>query len=632
MRITDLLEKSSVLLLGNAKNKDQAIDLMVAMHEKSGAVSDVEAYKNAILRREALSTTAVEEGLAIPHAKDASVKWPALCAMTLEKGVNYGAEDGIGSDLFFMIAAPEGGEEHLKILSRLAGMLMNDDFTSALRGAKTPEEFLEIIDSEEAKKFGGKEEIAKAKPKKILCVTACPTGIAHTYMAAEALKKAGAKLGFEVKVETNGSSGAENILSADEIAGADGIVVAADTGVETSRFGGKRVVFSQVKDGIHKAEELLKKAVDPATATFKAEAVVAKSETAEKESIGRQIYKHLMSGVSHMLPFVIGGGILIALAFLFDDATIDPANFGMNTPLAAFLKTVGGMAFSFMLPVLAAYIAYSIADRPGIAVGFVGGYIANLGNSFASVSGGVSGGFLAAMFAGFAGGYLILALRKASSYLPKALDGIKPVLIYPLFGIFLIGVVMFAVNPVFASINTGLVNMLNSMGSTSKVLLGFVLGAMMSIDMGGPFNKAAYVTGTASLATGNYDIMAAVMVGGMIPPIAIALATTFFKHKFTEAERKAGLVNYVMGLSFITEGAIPFAASEPLAVIPACVVGSGIAGALSMLFGCTLQAPHGGIFVFPVVGNVLGYLCALAVGSVVAMTIYVILKKSPKED
>ncbi len=630
MRITDLLSKQSVLLKKAAKDQADVIDIMVDAHDKSGNLKDKAKYKKAILAREELGTTAVEDGLAIPHAKSDAVKKASLVAMTLTKGVDYKAEDNLPCDLFFMIAAPTGSDVHLIILSRLAMLLMDDIFTAKLRNSKTAEEFLQLIDIAEHEKFDVAAEeyqIEKKEDKKlVLCVTACPTGIAHTYMAAENLAKAGEKLGIAVKVETNGSSGIKNQLTQSEIEKADGIVVAADTGVETARFAGKRVVFAGVKEGIHKSEELLKKAYSAETPIMKGE-TVSKAESSSKESIGHQIYKHLMSGVSHMLPFVIGGGILIALAFLFDDATIDPANFGSNTPFAAFLKTVGGAAFSFMLPVLAAYIAYSIADRPGIAVGFVGGYLADLGNSFADISGGVSGGFLAALFAGFAGGYIVLGIKKITNYLPKSLDGIKPVLLFPVFGILAIGVVMFLLNPIFALLNTGLISFLDAMGSTSKILLGIVLGGMMSIDMGGPFNKAAYVTGTAALATGNYDIMAAVMVGGMVPPLAIALATTFFKGKFTEEERKAGVVNYVMGLSFITEGAIPYAAKDPLAVLPACIIGSGIAGGLSMFFGCTLRAPHGGIFVFPLVENALGYLAALAVGSAVAMALYALLKK-----
>ncbi len=635
MKITDLLSKDSVLLGKTAESQAEVIDMMVDAHDKSGNLKDKAEYKKAIFAREEKGTTAVEDGLAIPHAKSDAVKKPALVAMTLTKGVDYKAEDGLPCDLFFMIAAPNDGDTHLIILSRLAMLLMDDNFTANLRNAKTSEEFLALIDSAEKEKFQEEADEIKVEKKEdkklVLCVTACPTGIAHTYMAAENLAKAGEKLGMTVKVETNGSSGIQNPLSQEEIASADGIVVAADTGVETARFAGKRVVFVGVKDGIHKSEELLKKAISKETPVMKGDAV-SKTQPQSKETIGHQLYKHLMSGVSHMLPFVIGGGILIALAFLFDDATINPSTFGSNTPFAAFLNTVGGVAFSFMLPVLSAYIAYSIADRPGIAVGFVGGYLANLGNSFADISGGVSGGFLAALFAGFAGGYIVLGIKKITSYLPKSLDGIKPVLLFPVLGILGIGVVMFSLNPIFAGLNTGLVNFLDTMGSTSKILLGVVLGGMMSIDMGGPFNKAAYVTGTASLATGNYDIMAAVMVGGMVPPLAIALATTFFKGKFTEEERKAGVVNYVMGLSFITEGAIPFAAKDPLAVLPACIIGSGVAGGLSMFFGCTLRAPHGGIFVFPLVQNTLGYIIALAVGSLVAMLLYALLKKSPKSE
>ena len=469
----------------------------------------------------------------------------------------------------------------------------------------------------------------------MLAVTACPTGIAHTYMAAEALEKAAAQMNLSIKVETNGSAGVKNRLTAQEIEQADGIIVAADKNVETARFAGKKVLFVPVSDGIHKPQQLLEQIESGTVAVYEKEKKAAVQQQEQgKESFGRQLYKHLMNGVSHMLPFVIGGGILIAIAFLLDDYSINPANFGMNTPLAAFFKTVGGVAFDFMLPILAGYIAYSIADRPGLAVGIVGGYIAKVGNSFANISGenAVSGGFLAALLAGFVAGYLVLGIKKLADKLPESMEGIKPVLIYPLFGVLLIGVFMFAVNPTMAAINTGITGFLNSMGGSSKILLGCIVAGMMSIDMGGPFNKAAYVFGTASIASGNYDVMAAVMIGGMIPPLAVALATTFFKKKFTSEERKSGVVNYIMGLCFITEGVIPFAAADPLRVIPSCVAGSAVAGGLSMLFGCTLRAPHGGIFVFPVVGNVVGYLIALAAGSLVGMLLLGVLKKDKVEE
>lgn len=639
MRIIDLLSEDRILLGASAQTKEQAIDQMVELQAKSGSLKDKEVYKQAILAREQMSSTAIEAGIAVPHAKSDAVTAPSLCAMTLQKGVDYGAMDGQPSDLFFMIAAPVDGDLHLEILSHLMVLLMDPVFVSALRGAKNPQEFLAAIDRFEKEKYpqenqeqqpAASQQAPEKKGFRVLAVTACPTGIAHTYMAAEALEKAGAELGVTVKVETNGSGGVKNRLTAEEIANADGIIVAADKNVETARFAGKKVIFVPVSDGIHKAAELIRKIESGDVAVYEHEgAKEAVAAEAGSESFGRQLYKHLMNGVSHMLPFVIGGGILIAIAFLLDDYSINPANFGTNTPLAAFFKTVGDTAFNFMLPILAGYIAYSIADRPGLAVGIVGGYLAKVGNSFTNISGenAISGGFLAALLAGFVAGYLVLGIKKLADKLPESMEGIKPVLIYPLFGVFLIGVFMFAVNPIMGAINSGIVNLLNSMGGTSKILLGCIVAGMMSIDMGGPFNKAAYVFGTASIASGNYDIMAAVMIGGMIPPLAIALATTFFKKKFTAEERKSGVVNYIMGLCFITEGAIPFAASDPLRVIPSCVVGSAVAGGLSMLFGCTLRAPHGGIFVFPVVGNVFGYLIALVVGSIVGMLMLGLLKK-----
>ena len=631
MRIKDLLDVNRIELNTTAKDKIEAIDKLVALQAKDGAITDKDEYKKAILSREAQSSTAIEAGLAIPHAKSKSVSKPSLAAITLTKGVDYGAPDKVPSDLFFMIAAPvDGGDVHLEILSRLMVLLMNPEFTSALRNAKSPADFIEIIDKAETEKYGAEVNEVKKEGFRVLAVTACPTGIAHTFMAAEALTKAGEKLGIPVKAETNGSGGAKNVLTAEEIANADGIIVAADKNVETARFAGKKVLFVPVSKGIHNAEELINQIENGNVPVYEHNGKKEDVAVSSDESIGRQIYKHLMSGVSHMLPFVVGGGILIALAFLFDNYEINPSNFGMNTPFAAFLKTIGGQAFGFMLPVLAAYIAYSIADRPGLAVGFVGGYIANLGISFWNISGenAISGGFLAALIAGFVGGYLVVLLRKAFSFLPESLEGIKPVFLYPLFGILGIGAFMCLINPVMGIINSNITDFLNNMGGTSKILLGAILGGMMSIDMGGPFNKAAYVFGTASIATGNFDIMAAVMIGGMVPPLAIALATSFFKKRFTSEERKSGVVNYVLGLCFITEGAIPFAAADPLRVIPSCIVGSAISGALSMAFGCTLRAPHGGVFVFPVVSNVFGYIIALVAGSVVGCIILGLLKKN----
>ena len=636
MRIIDLLSTDRIALGAQVSDKEQAIDKLVELQMAGGCIDDREAYRKAILAREEMSSTAIEQGIAVPHAKSDAVSAPSLAAMTLTQGVDYGAMDGQPSDLFFMIAAPLNGDLHLEILSRLMVLLMDGEFVKALRSAADAQQFMAVIDRFEKEKYpqevGGTEQkpVEEKAGYRVLAVTACPTGIAHTYMAAEALEKAAAQMNLSIKVETNGSGGVKNRLTAQEIEQADGIIVAADKNVETARFAGKKVLFVPVSDGIHKPQQLLEQIESGTVAVYEKEKKAAVQQQEQgKESFGRQLYKHLMNGVSHMLPFVICGGILIAIAFLLDDYSINPANFGMNTPLAAFFKTVGGVAFDFMLPILAGYIAYSIADRPGLAVGIVGGYIAKVGNSFANISGenAVSGGFLAALLAGFVAGYLVLGIKKLADKLPESMEGIKPVLIYPLFGVLLIGVFMFAVNPTMAAINTGITSFLNSMGGSSKILLGCIVAGMMSIDMGGPFNKAAYVFGTASIASGNYDVMAAVMIGGMIPPLAVALATTFFKKKFTSEERKSGVVNYIMGLCFITEGVIPFAAADPLRVIPSCVAGSAVAGGLSMLFGCTLRAPHGGIFVFPVVGNVVGYLIALAAGSLVGMLLLGVLKK-----
>lgn len=641
MRIIDLLSTDCIALGAQVSDKEQAIDKLVELQMAGGCIADREAYRKAILAREEMSSTAIEQGIAVPHAKSDAVSAPSLAAMTLTQGVDYGAMDGQPSDLFFMIAAPLNGDLHLEILSRLMVLLMDGEFVKALRSAADAQQFMAVIDRFEKEKYpqevGGTEQkpVEEKAGYRVLAVTACPTGIAHTYMAAEALEKAAAQMNLSIKVETNGSAGVKNRLTAQEIEQADGIIVAADKNVETARFAGKKVLFVPVSDGIHKPQQLLEQIESGTVAVYEKEKKAAVQQQEQgKESFGRQLYKHLMNGVSHMLPFVIGGGILIAIAFLLDDYSINPANFGMNTPLAAFFKTVGGVAFDFMLPILAGYIAYSIADRPGLAVGIVGGYIAKVGNSFANISGenAVSGGFLAALLAGFVAGYLVLGIKKLADKLPESMEGIKPVLIYPLFGVLLIGVFMFAVNPTMAAINTGITGFLNSMGGSSKILLGCIVAGMMSIDMGGPFNKAAYVFGTASIASGNYDVMAAVMIGGMIPPLAVALATTFFKKKFTSEERKSGVVNYIMGLCFITEGVIPFAAADPLRVIPSCVAGSAVAGGLSMLFGCTLRAPHGGIFVFPVVGNVVGYLIALAAGSLVGMLLLGVLKKDKVEE
>ncbi len=607
--------------------------------DATGRLRDKEAYKKAVLDRESLSTTGIGDNIAIPHAKTSAVKEAGLSAMVLTNGVDYDSLDGEPAKLFFMIAAPEGENNlHLDVLARLSMMLMDVDFKDKLINAKSVDEFLSLIDSKENDKLkaeNDKQEAQKSQSNgyRVLAVTACPTGIAHTFMAAEALENKAKDMGITIKVETNGSGGAKNVLTDEEIANAECIIVAADKKVEMARFDGKRVIQTKVANGIHKTEELLNRATNGEASIYHhaGGSDNKSSSTDEKEGFGRQIYKHLMNGVSHMLPFVIGGGILIALAFLLDDYNINPANFGKNTPLAALIKTIGETAFGFMLPVLAGYISMSIADRPALAVGFVGGMLANLGTTYASAFDSsvsvISGGFLGALFAGFLGGYLVLGLKKIFDKLPQALDGLKPTLLYPFFGIGLIGLIMILVNPFFGGINEAITHFLNSMGGTSKVLLGIIVAGMMSIDMGGPFNKAAYVFGTASLASGNFEVMAAVMAGGMVPPLAIALASTFFKNKFTNRERQSALTNYIMGLSFITEGAIPFAAADPLRVIPSCVIGSATAGALTMLFNCELRAPHGGIFVLPVIGNSLGFLGAVVVGSVVGMAMLALLKK-----
>lgn len=641
MRIVDLLSKESILLGGTPTSKPEAIDLLIDLQVKGGRIADVEAYKAGILAREEKGSTAVGEGIAIPHAKSEAVKEPSLAAMTVPDGVDYEALDEEPSNLLFMIAAPNDGDVHLEVLSRLMTILMDEDFRANLLAAKDADEFLQIIDDMEKEKYPDEPRTkSEAAPEntadgsadtsyKVLAVTACPTGIAHTYMAAEALEKAGKKLGISIKVETNGSGGAKNILTKEDIANCDGIIVAADKSVEMARFDGKKVISTKVSDGIKIPEELINRIEAGDAPVYHHTGAKAAEDTEGDESFGRKMYKHLMNGVSNMLPFTVAGGIFIALAFLIDTIMGAPqdGNFGTYTPVAAFFKTIGGYAFSFMVPVLAGYIGKSIADRPGFLVGLVGGCLATTGSTFAAIGGDIPSGFLGALFAGFVGGFIMLKIEKLCDKMPNALNGIKPVLIYPLAGLGVIAVIMCAVNPIMGALNTGLSNLLNTMGGSSKIILGCVLGAMMSIDMGGPFNKAAYVFGTAAIASGSYDIMAAVMVGGMVPPIAIALSTTFFKNKWTEEERKSGLVNYIMGLSFITEGAIPYAASDPLRVIPSCAIGAAVAGGLSMAFNCTLMAPHGGIFVFAVVGNWPMYLVALAAGSVVGMLLLTVLKK-----
>ena len=638
MTIRDLLAAESINLNGTPAGKTEALNQCIDLMAKSGKIADVEKYRKGVFAREEEGTTGIGMGIAIPHCKSDAVTKAGLAAMVVKDGVDFESLDGTPAKIIFLIAAPNTEDNvHLQVLSKLSVMLMDEQFTNSLINAGSVDEFLNIIDSAEKAK-DEKEAAKEAKAKEpvevkkddvfIVAVTACPTGIAHTYMAAEAIEKKAKELGYQVKVETRGSGGAKNVLTDDEIAKAAGVIVACDTNVPTDRFDGKKVIECQVSDGINKAEELIKRIAAGDAPVFKASGKkeASHSSVGGKESIGHQIYKHLMNGVSHMLPFVVGGGILIAIAFLIDGFSVDlnslpadqRANFGTITQAAAMFKGIGGTAFGFMLPILAGFIAMSIADRPGLAVGFVGGSIAANGTS----------GFLGALVAGFVAGYIVLLLKKVFSKLPESLDGMKPVLLYPLLGIFLVGVIMqFVVEPPIGALNTAINNGLNGLNGASAVVLGVLLGGMMSVDMGGPVNKAAYVFGTASIAAGNYNIMAAVMIGGMVPPIAIALATIFFKNKFTAEERKAGPTNFIMGLSFITEGAIPFAASDPLRVIPACVVGSAVAGALSMAFGCTLMAPHGGIFVVPTIGNPVMYLIALLIGSVISCVLLGLLKK-----
>lgn len=642
MTIRDLLAAESINLNGTPAGKTEALNQCIDLMAKSGKIADVEKYRKGVFAREEEGTTGIGMGIAIPHCKSDAVTKAGLAAMVVKDGVDFESLDGTPAKIIFLIAAPNTEDNvHLQVLSKLSVMLMDEQFTNSLINAGSVDEFLNIIDSAEKAK-DEKEAAKEAKAKEpvevkkddlfIVAVTACPTGIAHTYMAAEAIEKKAKELGYQVKVETRGSGGAKNVLTDDEIAKAAGVIVACDTNVPTDRFDGKKVIECQVSDGINKAEELIKRIAAGDAPVFKASGKkeASHSSVGGKESVGHQIYKHLMNGVSHMLPFVVGGGILIAIAFLIDGFSVDlnslpadqRANFGTITQAAALFKGIGGTAFGFMLPILAGFIAMSIADRPGLAVGFVGGSIAANGTS----------GFLGALVAGFVAGYIVLLLKKVFSKLPESLDGMKPVLLYPLLGIFLVGVIMqFVVEPPIGALNTAINNGLNGLNGASAVVLGVLLGGMMSVDMGGPVNKAAYVFGTASIAAGNYNIMAAVMIGGMVPPIAIALATIFFKNKFTAEERKAGPTNFIMGLSFITEGAIPFAASDPLHVLPACVVGSAVAGGLSMAFGCTLMAPHGGIFVVPTIGNPLMYLVALVIGSFIACGLLGLLKKKVSE-
>ncbi len=639
MRISDLLKTTTVKTGMQISSKEKAIDMLIDLHDKAGNLKDKEQYKDDILAREASGTTAIGDGIAIPHAKSDAVKNAGLAAITVPEGVDYGAPDGKPSNLVFMIAAPVDGDLHLEVLSRLMTILMDMELREELLGAADADEFINAIDRKEKERYPEEDNMASAETEPetggnydILAVTACPTGIAHTYMAAEALEKKAREMGYKLKAETNGSGGAKNVLTPEEIEAADGIIIAADKNVEMVRFDGKRVCKTNVSAGINRPKELINMIIEEKAPVYHYEGKKTTSaESIGGEGIGHQIYKHLMNGVSYMLPFVIGGGILIALAFLIDTIAGAPRDdsFGTYTQAAAFFKTIGGAAFSFMMPVLAGYIARSIADRPGLAVGFVGGYIATIGCTFANIGGDSAAvsGFIGALIAGFAGGFIVLLLKKVFSFLPESLENMMPVLIIPLLGVLLMGAFMCLINPVVGALNTAITDGLNSMGSTSQILLGCLLAGMMAIDMGGPFNKAAYVFGVAAIASGDFNIMAAVMIGGMVPPIAIALATTFFKSKFTEEEKKAGVINYIMGLCFITEGAIPFAASDPIRVIPSCVVGSAVAGGISMAMGCTLRAPHGGIFVFPVVGNVGGYLLALIVGSVVGMILLGILKK-----
>ena len=633
MKITDLLSKDAIKLNGIANSKQDAINKLVDLMAKNGNLTDKEKYKQVVLKREEEGSTGIGEGIAIPHGKTDAVSKPGLSAMVINDGVEFDSLDGQPAKLLFLIAAPNTKDNvHLDVLSRLSTLLMDTEFRKSLMEAKTPEEFLRCIDIAENAKLS---QTKKNDEYEILAITSCPTGIAHTYMAAEALEKMGEQLGHKVKVETHGSSGVKNKFTKEEIKNAKAVIIAADTKIDLSRFDGKKLIKAKVADGINRPQELIEHVLSNDAKTYHSNNKSDNNDSDEKEGFGTKIYKHLMNGVTHMLPFVVGGGILIAIAFLLDDYSINPSNFGMNTPVAAFFKTVGGAAFNIMLYVLAGYIAMSIADRPGLAVGFVGGILAVQGTTFASLTDSsvvlVSSGFLGALIAGFVGGYIVILLKKICSYLPDSIEGIKTILLYPVFGILLMGAFMLLINPYVGAINTAINNYLSSMGTANKVVLGAILGGMMAIDLGGPINKAAYTFGTGMLASGQYEIMAAVMAGGMVPPLAIAFLATAFPKKISKKDKQAAYVNYIMGLSFISEGAIPFASSDPLRTLPAFVVGSAVTGALSMIFNCTLMAPHGGIFVIATIGHPLLYLLAIAVGTIVSTLIMAKLKKNLPE-
>jgi len=633
MKITDLLSKDAIKLNGIANSKQDAINKLVDLMAKNGNLTDKEKYTQVVLKREEEGSTGIGEGIAIPHGKTDAVSRPGLSAMVINDGVEFDSLDGQPAKLLFLIAAPNTKDNvHLDVLSRLSTLLMDTEFRKSLMEAKTPEEFLRYIDIAENAKLS---QTKKNDEYEILAITSCPTGIAHTYMAAEALEKMGEQLGHKVKVETHGSSGVKNKFTKEEIKNAKAVIIAADTKIDLSRFDGKKLIKAKVADGINRPQELIERVLSSDAKIYHSSNKSQNSDSDEKEGFGTKIYKHLMNGVTHMLPFVVGGGILIAIAFLLDDYSINPSNFGMNTPVAAFFKTVGGAAFNVMLYILAGYIAMSIADRPGLAVGFVGGILAVQGTTFASLTDSsvvlVSSGFLGALIAGFVGGYIVILLKKICSYLPDSIEGIKTILLYPVFGILLIGAFMLLINPYVGAINTAINNYLSSMGTANKVVLGAILGGMMAIDLGGPINKAAYTFGTGMLASGQYEIMAAVMAGGMVPPLAIAFLATAFPKKISKKDKQAAYVNYIMGLSFISEGAIPFASADPLRTLPAFVVGSAVTGALSMIFNCTLMAPHGGIFVIATIGHPLLYLLAIAVGTVVSTMIMAKLKKNLPE-
>ena len=634
MKITDLLSEEAIQINGVANSKNEVIDKMVDLMTKKGNINDKEKYKQAVLKREEEGTTGIGEGIAIPHGKSDAVSKPGLSAMVVPNGVEFNSLDGQPAKLLFLIAAPNTKDNvHLDVLSRLSTLLMDTEFRSALLNAKSPKEFLACIDRAEKTKIN--ETKQENSGYEILAITACPTGIAHTYMAAESLEKMGEQLGYKVKVETHGQSGVKNKFTKEDIKNAKAVIIAADTKVDLSRFDGKKLVKAKVADGINKPKELIEHVLSDDAKVYHSSNKSNQEDDDIKEGIGTRIYKHLMNGVTHMLPFVVGGGILIAIAFLLDDYEINPANFGKNTPLAAFFKTIGDSAFNVMLYILAGYIAMSIADRPGLAVGFVGGILAVQGTTFASLSDStitlVSSGFLGALIAGFVGGYIVVLLKKICSYLPNSIEGIKTILLYPVFGILLIGLFMLAINPYVASINTAINNYLTSMGTANKILLGALLGGMMAVDLGGPVNKAAYAFGTGMLASGQYEIMAAVMAGGMVPPLAIAFLATAFPRKIPKKDKQAAYVNYIMGLSFISEGAIPFASADPLRTIPSFIVGSAVTGALSMFFNCTLRAPHGGIFVIATIGHPLKYILAIAAGAIVSALIMAKLKKNLPE-